>query len=89
MLLRREAASDEPRSTRASRGAASGWSSPCFAAGARRISRAAVSRHSGCVEELIAEADVSRATFYGFFSSEYSLLRAFLNPVFEERPRRR
>ena len=35
------------------------------------------------VEELIAEADVSRATFYGFFSNKYSLLEHILNPVFE------
>jgi AcrR family transcriptional regulator len=35
------------------------------------------------VEELLAEADVSRATFYGFFSSKYSLLEHILNPVFE------
>jgi AcrR family transcriptional regulator len=35
------------------------------------------------VEELIAEADVSRATFYGFFSSKYSLLEGILNPIFE------
>lgn len=35
------------------------------------------------VEDLIAEADVSRATFYEFFSSKYSLLESILNPVFE------
>ncbi|HET7609125.1 MAG TPA: helix-turn-helix domain-containing protein [Gammaproteobacteria bacterium] len=35
------------------------------------------------VEELIAEADVSRATFYGLFSSKYSLLEGILNPIFE------
>jgi AcrR family transcriptional regulator len=35
------------------------------------------------VEELIAEADVSRATFYGFFSSKYSLLEGILNPIFD------
>ncbi|HEX5420777.1 MAG TPA: TetR/AcrR family transcriptional regulator [Gammaproteobacteria bacterium] len=35
------------------------------------------------VAELIAEADVSRATFYQFFSSKYSLLEDILNPVFD------
>jgi AcrR family transcriptional regulator len=34
------------------------------------------------VEELIAEADVSRATFYRFFSNKYNLLETLLNPVF-------
>ena len=36
------------------------------------------------VEKLIAEADVSRATFYRFFSSKYNLLEAVLDPVFKE-----
>jgi AcrR family transcriptional regulator len=40
------------------------------------------------VEELIAEADVSRATFYGLFSSKYSLLEGILNPIFELATRR-
>ena len=35
------------------------------------------------VEELIAEADVSRATFYELFSNKYSLLEEILNPIFE------
>lgn len=35
------------------------------------------------VEALIAEADVSRATFYRFFSSKYKLLEEILNPIFE------
>jgi AcrR family transcriptional regulator len=35
------------------------------------------------VEDLIAEADVSRATFYRFFSSKYKLLDTLLNPIFE------
>ena len=35
------------------------------------------------VEKLIAEADVSRATFYRFFSSKYNLLEAVLDPVFK------
>jgi AcrR family transcriptional regulator len=35
------------------------------------------------VEKLLEEADVSRATFYRFFSSKYKLLEAVLDPVFE------
>jgi len=35
------------------------------------------------VAEVIAEADVSRATFYGFFSSKYSLLEGILKPIFD------
>jgi AcrR family transcriptional regulator len=35
------------------------------------------------VEELIAEADVSRATFYRFFSSKYKLLETLLDPIFD------
>jgi len=36
------------------------------------------------VEELIAEADVSRATFYRFFSNKINLLEEILNPIFED-----
>lgn len=36
------------------------------------------------VEELLADADVSRATFYGFFPNKYSLLEELLNPIFEK-----
>jgi TetR/AcrR family transcriptional regulator, ethionamide resistance regulator len=50
-------------------------------AGARQFASRGIGTVS--VEELIAEADVSRATFYGFFSSKYSLLEHILNPVFE------
>jgi len=52
-----------------------------LAAGARQFA----SRGIGAVvvEELIAEADVSRATFYGFFSSKYSLLEGILKPIFD------
>ncbi|HEY7672223.1 MAG TPA: TetR/AcrR family transcriptional regulator [Gammaproteobacteria bacterium] len=35
------------------------------------------------VEKVIEEADVSRATFYRFFSSKYNLLEALLDPVFK------
>jgi AcrR family transcriptional regulator len=52
-----------------------------LAAGARQFASRGVGTVS--VEELIAEADVSRATFYGFFSSKYSLLESILNPIFE------
>ena len=52
-----------------------------LAAGARQFATRDIGTVS--VEELIAEADVSRATFYGLFSSKYSLLEHILNPIFE------
>jgi AcrR family transcriptional regulator len=52
-----------------------------LAAGARQFASRGIGTVS--VEELIAEADVSRATFYGFFSSKYSLLEHILNPIFD------
>jgi AcrR family transcriptional regulator len=52
-----------------------------LAAGARQFASRGVRPVS--VAELIAEADVSRATFYGFFSSKYSLLESILNPIFK------
>src|SRR5262245_64116549 len=52
-----------------------------LAAGVRQFASRGIGTVS--VEELIAEADVSRATFYGFFSSKYSLLEHILNPIFE------
>lgn len=52
-----------------------------LAVGARQFARRGIGPVS--VEELIAEADVSRATFYGLFSSKYSLLEGILNPIFE------
>jgi AcrR family transcriptional regulator len=52
-----------------------------LAAGARQFLRRGIRTVS--VEELLAEADVSRATFYGFFSSKYSLLENILNPIFD------
>jgi AcrR family transcriptional regulator len=55
------------------------------AAAARQFATRGVSTVS--VEQLIAEADVSRATFYGFFSSKYSLLEDILNPIFERATR--
>ena len=52
-----------------------------LAIGARRFAERGIEPVS--VEELIAEADVSRATFYGMFSNKYSLLECILNPIFE------
>jgi len=52
-----------------------------LAAASRQFANRGVAAVS--VEELIAEADVSRATFYRFFSSKYSLLEDILNPIFE------
>ena len=51
-------------------------------AGARQFAARGIGAVS--VEDLLAEADVSRATFYGFFSSKYSLLEELLNPIFEK-----
>src|SRR5690606_23583563 len=53
-----------------------------LAAGGRQFAQRGVRTVS--VEELIAEADVSRATFYGLFSSKYKLLDDILNPVFDK-----
>lgn len=52
-----------------------------LAAGARQFLKRGIRTVS--VEDLLAEADVSRATFYGLFSSKYSLLENILNPIFE------
>jgi AcrR family transcriptional regulator len=52
-----------------------------LAAGARKFAERGIQTVS--VEELIAEADVSRATFYGFFRSKYSLLRSIVEPIFD------
>jgi AcrR family transcriptional regulator len=57
-----------------------------LAIGARRFAERGIAPVS--VEELIAEADVSRATFYAMFSSKYSLLEGILNPIFEMATRR-
>ncbi len=51
-------------------------------AGARQFAARGIGTVS--VEELLAEADVSRATFYGFFSSKYSLLEELLHPIFKD-----
>src|SRR5690606_10990499 len=53
-----------------------------LAAGARQFAKRGARTVS--VEEPIAEADVSRATFYGLFASKYSLLDDILNPVFDK-----
>ena len=50
-------------------------------AGAQQFANRGVARVS--VEDLLAEADVSRATFYEMFSSKYSLLESILNPIFD------
>jgi AcrR family transcriptional regulator len=52
-----------------------------LAAGARQFASRGIGPVS--VEELIAEADVSRATFYGLFYSKYSLLEGILKPIFD------
>lgn len=52
-----------------------------LAAGARRFAERGVPTVS--VEELLVEADVSRATFYGLFNNKYSVLEELLNPVFD------
>ena len=78
-----------PTTTRASRARASErvqrrrerTRASLLAIGARQFAARGIGPVS--VEELIAEADVSRATFYGFFSSKYSLLEGILNPIFD------
>lgn len=35
------------------------------------------------VEDLIAEADLSRSTFYELFDNKYNLLESIVNPVFD------
>lgn len=50
-------------------------------AGARQFASRGVAHVS--VEDLLDEADVSRATFYAMFSSKYSLLEEILNPIFD------
>jgi len=53
-----------------------------MAAGARRFAAKGVAAVT--VEELLAEVDLSRATFYGLFSSKYNLLENILQPIFEK-----
>ena len=53
-----------------------------LSAGAKQFAARGISTVS--VEDLLAEADISRATFYGFFSSKYNLLESLLNPIFEK-----
>jgi AcrR family transcriptional regulator len=52
-----------------------------LSAGAKQFAARGVATVS--VAELIAEADVSRATFYQFFSNKYKLLEDILNPIFD------
>jgi AcrR family transcriptional regulator len=49
------------------------------AVAARRFAQRGIAPVS--VEELIVEADVSRARFYGHVSIKYSLLDSILNPI--------
>ncbi|HEY8519095.1 MAG TPA: TetR/AcrR family transcriptional regulator [Gammaproteobacteria bacterium] len=53
-----------------------------LAAAARQFAARGV--HAVSVEELLAEADVSRATFYAMFSNKFSLLDGLVKPVLEE-----
>jgi AcrR family transcriptional regulator len=57
-----------------------------LAIGARQFGRRGVDPVR--VEDLIEEADVSRATFYGLFENKYRLLEDILNPVFDIATRR-
>jgi len=50
-------------------------------AGARQFSNKGIAAVT--VEDLIIEADISRATFYEFYSSKYNLLESILNPIFK------
>ena len=50
-------------------------------AGARQFASRGVARVS--VEDLLDEADVSRATFYAIFPSKINLLENILNPIFD------
>lgn len=52
-----------------------------LAAGVRQFGERGIENVS--VEDLIGEADVSRATFYALFSSKYSLLEEIVNPIFD------
>ena len=52
-----------------------------LAAAARQFATRGVGPVS--VQELITEADVSRATFYGLYSSKYSVLADILDPIFQ------
>ena len=36
------------------------------------------------VKEILAEAEISRRTFYGFFASKYELVASLINPLLEE-----
>lgn len=53
-----------------------------LAAGAKQFSRRGIEAVS--VEDLLADADVSRATFYGIFNNKYNLLEVILNPLFDQ-----
>lgn len=57
-----------------------------IAAGARQFAVRGVPAVS--VEDLIAEADLSRSTFYDLFPNKYNLLDNIVNPVLEDAIRR-
>ena len=50
-------------------------------AGARQFSARGIDTVS--VEDLLEEADVSRATFYDIFPNKNNLLKDIINPVFK------
>jgi AcrR family transcriptional regulator len=50
-------------------------------AGARQFASRGVAHVS--VEDLLAEADISRATFYDIFPTKNNLLESIINPIFE------
>lgn len=80
--LRRSPVADSERSSPRVARRRERMRSSLLAAGARQFAARGVAHVS--VAELIAEADVSRATFYAFFSSKYNLLEGILNPIFEQ-----
>ncbi len=56
--------------------------SALLGAGARLFAARGVAAVS--VEDLLAEADLSRSTFYEIFSNKYDLLEEILKPVFDD-----
>ena len=50
-------------------------------AGAKQFATRGIAQVS--VEDLLAEADISRSTFYDIFSSKNKLLENIINPIFD------